>query len=614
MTEAPPTSTEEPAPTDERVLQRSGDGRMITGVCAGLGRYTGMDPVLFRVGFGVLILGSGIGIMLYIAAFLLMKDTEGRPGYVEQWTRRIFDTETVLALLAAVFAFGLIINVASGGIGMGTIVVGTLLAIALLAAHARGVDLIALAKSLPERIIGRRGMTPAQDSAFPWPGTRSTPSSPHGMPPQGPYGGGPYPGPHAQPPHTPYAQGPYGQAPYGQTPYGQAPYGQAPHGQAPQAPYEQAPYEQAQFAQPPHGSAAPGTTGTTGSGPAGPAGTLRSETTAGETAATDRAGVTMPLTPPAPPVSPTLEAPLAPPAPPAPSAPSAPAGTSGEARSFTAPDDRVSAASAESAEPGFRRLSDLAREARLSTHDYASGEPFAPRGPYARYGGTPYPPVEDPYFHDAEQPKARKPARRPKSFIGGLTICLALIVGGIMVAVQQSTGSVSMPVIGGAVLVTIGTGLLIATWFGRGAGLVAAGVIVSLALVAGSTLNGIPKNVGSYAWHPSDLSQTRSEYTVGIGDGKLDLSDVMLAPGSRTRFDASVSIGQITVIVPPTARVEVHGYARVGEVKIDHKVEDGMDVRFDKVLDPEVPGTGDAPTIELHVQAGIGDVAVRRGA
>ncbi|WP_169808633.1 PspC domain-containing protein, partial [Microtetraspora niveoalba] len=248
MTEAPPTSTEEPAPADERVLQRSGEGRMITGVCAGLGRYTGMDPVLFRVGFAVLVLGSGIGVMLYIAAFLLMKDGEGRPGYVEQWTRRIFDTETVLALLAAVFAFGLIINVASGGIGMGTIVVGTLLAVALLAAHARGVDLLALAKSLPERILGRRGMTPAHENAFPWPGTHATPSGPYGMPPRAPHGAGPHsPGPYAEPLHTP-------------SPYAGNPYGGPPHAPAPQP---QPPYGQAAFAGPPAPAAGP-TAGATG--------------------------------------------------------------------------------------------------------------------------------------------------------------------------------------------------------------------------------------------------------------------------------------------------------------------------------------------------------------
>ncbi|MBX6385346.1 MAG: PspC domain-containing protein, partial [Microbispora sp.] len=170
MTEAPPTPAPDPAgtPAQEKALSRSNEGRMITGVCAGLGRFTGMDPVLFRVGFAVLVLASGIGVLLYVAAYLLMRRPGGAPGHLEQWTRRLFDAETVLALLAAVFAFGLIINVASGGINRGTIVVGTLLAIVLMAAHARGVDLLTMAKSMPERATGRRGMTRATPNFAPF--------------------------------------------------------------------------------------------------------------------------------------------------------------------------------------------------------------------------------------------------------------------------------------------------------------------------------------------------------------------------------------------------------------------------------------------------------------
>ncbi|MGI5485911.1 PspC domain-containing protein [Microtetraspora malaysiensis] len=648
MTEAPPTSTEDPAPADERVLQRSAEGRMITGVCAGLGRYTAIDPVLFRVGFAVLVLGSGIGIMLYIAAFLLMRDLRGRPGYVEQWTRRIFDTETVLALLAAVFAFGLIINVASGGIDMGTIVVGTLLAIALLAAHARGVDLLSLAKSLPDRIFGRRGTTPAHENAFPWPGAHATPSGPHGMPPQAPYAGGQYP-PGQYPPgtygHGSYPPGSYGRPPQAPSPYAQAPYqpyGQAPQGQAAyrQEPYGQEPYGQgshvaagaagaagaAAFAGPPQAPGAPVPPVTEPTRTAEPAvGASVGGETDGKAGGDGAPDATKLLESPVPPAASQAE--------PLDSSDMDSSGTdSSDTRVAEVPSAAPVAADAHQAEApsaaaaaptpgtpppagtGFRRLSDLAREAGRGPYDYGASEPFAPHGPYAGSGRTPYPPVDPPYLRDVEKSAARPPVRQPKSksFIGGLTICLALIVGGIMVAVQQSTGSPSMPVIGGAVLATIGTGLLIATWFGRGAGLVAAGVIVSLALVAGSTLDGIPKSIGSFSWHPSEVTQPGREYAVGVGDGTLNLTDLPLASGSRVRFDASVSIGRITVIVPTTARVEVHGYAKVGEVMIDKRVEDGMDVQFDRVLEPD-KATGDAPTIELHVKAGIGDVEVRRG-
>ena len=107
--------------------------------------------MLIRVGFAVLVLGSGIGFFLYIAAFLLMSRDDGGPGYAEQWTGRRFDAQTVLALLTAVLAFGLMMNLVSDTVGPGTVVVGTVVAIALLAARRRGVDLLAVARSLPDR-------------------------------------------------------------------------------------------------------------------------------------------------------------------------------------------------------------------------------------------------------------------------------------------------------------------------------------------------------------------------------------------------------------------------------------------------------------------------------
>src|SRR2546428_8842047 len=48
-----------------RVLRRSRDDRVIAGVCGGLGRYLGVDPVLLRVAFVVLALGGGAGFLIY---------------------------------------------------------------------------------------------------------------------------------------------------------------------------------------------------------------------------------------------------------------------------------------------------------------------------------------------------------------------------------------------------------------------------------------------------------------------------------------------------------------------------------------------------------------------
>ncbi|MBE3013781.1 PspC domain-containing protein [Microbispora sp. NEAU-D428] len=679
MTEAPPTPAPDPAgmPEPEKALSRSRDGRMITGVCAGLGRFTGMDPVLFRIGFAVLVLASGIGVMLYVAAFLLMRQPGGRPGHLEQWTRRMFDAETVLALLAAVFAFGLIINVASGGINRGTIVVGTLLAIVLMAAHARGVDLLMMAKSMPERATGRRGMTRATPNFAPFaPFTAPPTSEPYGATTGAPGAGAPMaetplretPAPQAQAPQA-QAQAPQGAAAQGATAQGAAAQRAATDTAAPgpdtpgatadraagdtaiqdamvqNAAADDTAIHDTLIQDPVAKDTTPQDLGTKG---AAVDDTLVQEAVAGDAAApAGRADGDPPTRPfesvarlaaePAPDPNPPHNTP----------GPNTPGPNTPGPDVYGAPAGWASGAPGPSAAPagdGYRRLSDLAREARAGAyghggaqehrhgmghgagghgygaggHGYGAGEPFAPHGPYTRR--EPYQPYAAPYPPSPYAPPTPPPARpakpkRPRSFIGGLTICLALIVGGIMVTMQRTgSGSVGLPVVGGAVLVTIGAGLLVAAWFGRGAALVAAGTIVALVLVGSSTVNGIPRKVGSFVWHPVGSVQSPGTYELGIGEGKLDLSDVTLRPGSRVRFDASVSMGQLTVIVPATARVEVHGSSKLGEVKIDQKVEDGTDVSFDRVLEPETPVEGDAPTIELHVKAGIGDVEVRRAA
>ncbi len=52
---------------ETKKLYRSRSDRMIAGVCAGLGRYLGIDPTVVRLVFVVLaLLGVGSGVLLYI--------------------------------------------------------------------------------------------------------------------------------------------------------------------------------------------------------------------------------------------------------------------------------------------------------------------------------------------------------------------------------------------------------------------------------------------------------------------------------------------------------------------------------------------------------------------
>ena len=58
-------------------LERSRSDRMLAGVCEGLARYFDVNPALYRVGFVVLTLLGGAGILIYLAAVLVIPE-EGK--------------------------------------------------------------------------------------------------------------------------------------------------------------------------------------------------------------------------------------------------------------------------------------------------------------------------------------------------------------------------------------------------------------------------------------------------------------------------------------------------------------------------------------------------------
>ena len=53
-------------------LRRSADDKMLAGVAGGIARYLNVDATLVRIGVAVLILLTGAGAALYIAAWLLI--------------------------------------------------------------------------------------------------------------------------------------------------------------------------------------------------------------------------------------------------------------------------------------------------------------------------------------------------------------------------------------------------------------------------------------------------------------------------------------------------------------------------------------------------------------
>lgn len=109
---------------------------MIAGVCGGLGRYLGVDPILLRVAFVVLAIGGGIGFLIYGVAWLVIPyeapgDHLGEAPRSSAAAGRVLVGTTLIALGAIILIgryvswFGKVIGpVALIGIGVAVLVWG----------------------------------------------------------------------------------------------------------------------------------------------------------------------------------------------------------------------------------------------------------------------------------------------------------------------------------------------------------------------------------------------------------------------------------------------------------------------------------------------------------
>ena len=68
-------------PIATKRLERPASGRILAGVAAGLGRYFDLSPTFFRLGFIVLTLLGGSGVLLYLAALLIIPE-EGKENSI----------------------------------------------------------------------------------------------------------------------------------------------------------------------------------------------------------------------------------------------------------------------------------------------------------------------------------------------------------------------------------------------------------------------------------------------------------------------------------------------------------------------------------------------------
>jgi phage shock protein PspC (stress-responsive transcriptional regulator) len=70
-------------------LLRPRDGRLRAGVCAGLAAYFRIDVNLVRLGFGLLTVFYGLGILIYLIAWVVLPDEGADSSILESFVQRL---------------------------------------------------------------------------------------------------------------------------------------------------------------------------------------------------------------------------------------------------------------------------------------------------------------------------------------------------------------------------------------------------------------------------------------------------------------------------------------------------------------------------------------------
>ncbi|MBB5116236.1 PspC domain-containing protein [Micromonospora echinospora] len=545
-------------------LVRPREGRYLAGVCAAIGRATNTDPVLWRVLLAVLGFFGGIGIIVYVAGWLIIPGEGDTASPVEAMLGRGRSSMSPITVIV----LGIVV-----ALGFAYVVTDGFRAILLGAVILIGGALL----------LNREQRGPGQRPAQP---------TPQPGPPPGPVPPVAWPAPPASAPGA-WAAGPAG-----------APWTAAPTVRPEAASYAEPGYPPAGRPEPGYPPATTSEPGYPPASPSEPGHPATSEREPGRPATSERepglagSGTSYPTLP-------------------APGWPAAAGTRPGWPEPTTAALPPVSGPVADTATwpaygaapswPGTRSTdAPLGGPAAVPPPGPVGAPlppggyrpPFAPHGPYAG-SPPPRPPV-----------RAPRPPKRPKerSPLGAITFSLIFLALGV-VAMLDLLDVFPVGAAGyfAAVLATIGLGLLVGTWFGRARWLIALGLVTAAALGVATIaesydrVRGIDGNV---TWAPTDLRDLANRYENNLGDAVLDLRGINFDK-QDVQVTVDVNLGNATVVVPPNVDVTTVADVNAGDATVFGRRSGGLGGRQWETTDVGADGPGGGKLrLFVHVNAG----------
>ncbi|MET7967960.1 PspC domain-containing protein [Micromonospora sp. NPDC005305] len=531
-------------------LVRPREGRYLAGVCAAIGRATNTDPVLWRVLLAVLGFFGGIGILVYVTAWLIIPGEGDTASPVESMLGRGRSsmspiTVIVLSIVVAV-GFGYVVTNGFRAILLGAVIlIGGAL---LLNRDQRNPATRTAAPGAPA------GPPPGPVPPVAWPAPSAAapapdvPAAAAPVPPatpSAPWSGTPSEGAPALWSNEPAGAAP---APWSGEPPVTAPPAARPEPGYPPAPVSAAGWPATTVARPAWSEPEP-----TGARPPAVPGSRAAEAWPGTEATAAWSAAPTSGRPYGEPVAVPPPAPVGAPLPPG----------------------------------GYR-------------------PPFAPHGPYAG-SAPPAPPAPARPARPPKRPKER-------SALGAVTFSLIFLALGVVAMLDLlDVFPVGAAGYFAAALATIGLGLLVGTWFGRARWLIALGLVTAAALgiatVADSydRVRGIDGNV---TWAPADYRDLADRYENNFGDAVLDLRGVDFDK-KDTQVTVEVNFGKATVVVPPNVDVTTVADVNAGDATVFGRRTGGLNGRQWENTDLGPDGRGGG-TLRLLVHVNAGNLEVTR--
>ncbi len=208
------------------------------------------------------------------------------------------------------------------------------------------------------------------------------------------------------------------------------------------------------------------------------------------------------------------------------------------------------------------------------------------------------------------QPEPPKPPKPPKqrSALGALTWWVLLVAAGVMWLLDRTTSlHVTATTFVAVLLGIVGLGLVVGAFVGRSRGLVALGIILSLATATVALMPSVGHaRTGTVTWTPTSVSAVPTDgYQLAAGRSTLDLTTTSI--DSAREVHVQQGAGRLVVLVPQSAHVVLDATVGAGQVR-------GPDGREDDGLASSLTGdfgTATGPTLTLRLELGVGSMEVR---